>query len=140
MLKQAAGKPYRDVASGVPTLLTPAELSQRLRISEHTLANWRAVGQGPPYVKLGGKIRYRDFDVDEWIESLVRRTDNNANKKSTRDVALSLLAGRPRIHGKHRLGRHRTQQDRRDQSGGEGAGTRDEWTRPRADAPNQTVQ
>ena len=41
-------------------LLTAAELAKRWRgkITEGTLANWRAQGKGPRFVKMGGVILY----------------------------------------------------------------------------------
>lgn len=100
-------------------LLTAAELADMLHKSEHTLANWRTVGKGPAYVNIG-RIVYRESDVEEWLESQIRRTDDDAAQKSRRDVALPVLGGRPRVHGQHRrsrLGGHRTQQDRRSAGG-----------------------
>jgi len=46
-------------------LLSPEALAAALGISEHTLANWRAAGQGPPYARVGDVIRYRDTDVED---------------------------------------------------------------------------
>ncbi len=36
--------------------------------STGTLANWRNIGGGPRFRKLGGKIYYRKADVMAWIE------------------------------------------------------------------------
>lgn len=43
-----------------PLYLTPAELCDRWRgqVTPKTLANWRHRGEGPAYVKTGGKILY----------------------------------------------------------------------------------
>lgn len=49
--------------SRAPDLLTPASLAQRWGLSEKTLANWRASSQGPAFVKLGARVRYRLADV-----------------------------------------------------------------------------
>ena len=49
-------------------LLTPKEAANFLRVSESWLAKARMRGDGPPYVKLGRSIRYREGDpgpVDE---------------------------------------------------------------------------
>lgn len=35
-------------------------------ISKSTLANWRSNREGPPYVKVGGRVMYRLSDVEEW--------------------------------------------------------------------------
>jgi excisionase family DNA binding protein len=44
---------------------TVAEL---LRLTRNTLEKWRVRGEGPPFVKLGGAVRYRRSDVLAWIE------------------------------------------------------------------------
>ena len=48
--------------------LTPAELSSRYQenIKVRTLANWRSQGDGPVFVKVGGKVMYRIEDVVAW--------------------------------------------------------------------------
>lgn len=51
--------------------LDVAELSARWdgKISVRTLGNWRTGGQGPKYVKVGGRVVYRVSDIIEWEES-----------------------------------------------------------------------
>ena len=48
--------------------LTPAELVERYkgRISLGTLANWRCLGNGPEYTKVGGRILYPLEKVEDW--------------------------------------------------------------------------
>jgi len=48
--------------------LTPAQLAARWggAVSVRTLANWRSVGKGPRYVKIGGRVRYRLSDVEAY--------------------------------------------------------------------------
>lgn len=36
---------------------------------ERTLTQWRYLGEGPPYIKVGGSVRYRRSDVDAWLEA-----------------------------------------------------------------------
>ena len=79
-------------------LLTPAELAIELDVAEHTLANWRAAGKGPPYFKKGGKIGYRDVDVRKWLESRIRRT-SDADQGKRRELALPILGERPDVSG-----------------------------------------
>ncbi len=38
--------------------LTPKELANRWRMSPKTLEKWRYVKRGPPYIKVGKRIRY----------------------------------------------------------------------------------
>jgi hypothetical protein len=50
------------------TVLNPKELSERWGggIGVRTLANWRSVGKGPRYLKLGGRIVYELTAIEEW--------------------------------------------------------------------------
>jgi len=105
--------------------MTPHEVAEALAVSEHTLANWRVERTGPAYIRIGGLIRYDGVDLEEWLESRKRKTDD-ANQIEKRELVLSLLARPKRVHGKHRLGRHRTQQDRRDEIRSKGSGIGDE--------------
>jgi predicted site-specific integrase-resolvase len=38
--------------------LTSAELAERWRLSNQTLANWRHAGKGPPFIRIGSRILY----------------------------------------------------------------------------------
>jgi hypothetical protein len=38
-------------------------------LQPHTLEQWRWRKIGPPYIKAGGRVRYRKSDVDRWLES-----------------------------------------------------------------------
>ena len=38
--------------------LTSAELADRWRLSNQTLANWRHAGKGPPFIRVGARILY----------------------------------------------------------------------------------
>ena len=53
-------------------LITQAELAAELQIAEKTVENWRWLGQGPRYVKVGSRVRYRRRDVDRWLDKRVR--------------------------------------------------------------------
>lgn len=48
-------------------LITPTEAADYLHISASTLARWRTYGGGPLYIKLGGRVFYRIFNLDEFI-------------------------------------------------------------------------
>lgn len=54
-------------------LLTAQEVAAQLGIGVQTLYNWRSTGAHPtpPAVKLGGAVRWRQSDVDRFIESLL---------------------------------------------------------------------
>lgn len=50
-------------------LLTPRELAKMLRVAERTVERWREtqVKGGPPFVQVGGVVRYRRSDVEHWL-------------------------------------------------------------------------
>jgi predicted site-specific integrase-resolvase len=50
-------------------LLLQSQLAELLNCSVQTLRRWRRLGQGPPYLKVVGQIRYRQSEVDKWLES-----------------------------------------------------------------------
>lgn len=50
-------------------LATPPEVARYLRIDEKTLANWRSLGIGPDWIKVGGReVRYDWADVKAWCK------------------------------------------------------------------------
>ena len=54
----------RSDPSRPPQYLTQRQLADRWRISPRTLERWRAAGYGPPWIVLGGSIRYRLGDIE----------------------------------------------------------------------------
>ena len=53
-------------------LLQGEDVAELLGVPVATLANWRASGKGPPYLRVGRHVRYRATDVETWIDSQVR--------------------------------------------------------------------
>lgn len=51
--------------------LTAQEVSDRYHgaISVRTLSNWRNLGSGPPFTKVGGRILYRLSDIEKWEDA-----------------------------------------------------------------------
>lgn len=48
--------------------LTPGEMVERYKrtITIRTLANWRSIGDGPRYTKIGGRVLYPVDGVKSW--------------------------------------------------------------------------
>ena len=79
-------------------LLTPAEVSKALGISLNTLRCWRVKRRAPkdgskarkavplPFVKPGGRIRYRATDVNSYLQS-VTFTPGEPRPKTKRRAA-----------------------------------------------------
>ena len=59
-------KNYRPMLKG-ERYLTDREVSERLKLSRRVLQNYR--DEGPlPYCKMGGKILYRESDIQKFLE------------------------------------------------------------------------
>ncbi len=48
-------------------LWDPTRTAVYLGTAMRTLANWRHEGFGPPYVKVGSRVRYRRCDIEAWL-------------------------------------------------------------------------
>lgn len=46
--------------------LNQVQLAKRWNISPRTLERWRWLGQGPVFLKLGGRVLYRLADVEAY--------------------------------------------------------------------------
>ena len=49
-------------------LVTETQAAEYLGLSTKTLQSWRWRKTGPPYVKLGGAVRYRPEDLEAWLQ------------------------------------------------------------------------
>jgi hypothetical protein len=54
------------------TCLNQIDLARRWRISPRTLERWRWLGEGPCYLKLGGRVLYRVADIEVYEQSIVQ--------------------------------------------------------------------
>jgi predicted site-specific integrase-resolvase len=69
--------------------LNQIDLADRWNVSHRTLERWRWTGEGPQYIKLGGRVVYRLEDVEAFEANQVRRST-----AETSAPALA-MAGRP---------------------------------------------
>ena len=51
------------------TMMTTRQAADYLGLSVHTLNKWRWDGRGPRYIKLGAAVRYRQDELDRFIEA-----------------------------------------------------------------------
>lgn len=59
-------------------ILNTHEAADYVRLGKPTLERFRISGDGPMFCKLGGAVRYRRADLDEWLQSrLVRSTSES---------------------------------------------------------------
>ena len=60
-----------------PVHLSQVQLARRWQLSPRTLERWRCYGNGPAFLKLGGRVVYRLDDV-EAFEARVARVPTRA--------------------------------------------------------------
>lgn len=58
--------------------LNQKQLAVRWSISEASLERWRSEGIGPRYLKIGGRILYRQIDIDVYEESCLQISTSQA--------------------------------------------------------------
>lgn len=68
----------KDDLEARATTISPVEAGRRLGVTHETLANWRVIGRGPRYLKIGGRVRYRLADLADWIDGQVRGSSPSA--------------------------------------------------------------
>jgi hypothetical protein len=56
------------------------ELSSRWRVSPRTLERWRWLGEGPRYLKIGGRVLYRLADIEAFERAHVRSGSSVRNR------------------------------------------------------------
>lgn len=49
-----------------PTWLSTAEAAKHLGLGKSTMEIWRMKGEGPPFTKAGGRVRYNLAALDAW--------------------------------------------------------------------------
>ena len=64
-------------------LLTPEQAAKMLQIRPATLARWRWAGCGPRFVKIGGRVRYAERDIDAFVQSGFRTSTSDPGREPT---------------------------------------------------------
>lgn len=52
--------------------LTTEEAAAQLGVAPKTLENWRSIGRGPRYVKVGSLVRYPQSEIDAYLKKNTR--------------------------------------------------------------------
>jgi len=53
------------------TMLNQDQLADRWQISPRTLEQWRWLGKGPRFLKVGARVLYRESDVETYEASQI---------------------------------------------------------------------
>ncbi len=59
-------------------LLNTRDAARYLAVSVPTLTRWRSQGVGPRWARLGGSVRYRLADLQEFVEAGMAATKGGA--------------------------------------------------------------
>ncbi|PWE31099.1 DNA-binding protein [Pararhodobacter marinus] len=59
-----------------PNCLNQKELAERWTISHRTLERWRWAGEGPAYMKIGGRVVYRIADIEAFERDVMNATSD----------------------------------------------------------------
>jgi predicted DNA-binding transcriptional regulator AlpA len=54
-------------------LLSTDDVAEWLGVKVSTLHHWRHTHRGPRSLTVGGRVRYRVSDIEEWLDSGARR-------------------------------------------------------------------
>lgn len=66
--------------------LDQRQLARRWHLSPRTLERWRSQGEGPAFLKLGGRVVYRLDDI-EAFETQSARTTSPHSPSANRSIA-----------------------------------------------------
>jgi excisionase family DNA binding protein len=58
-------------------LIMEREAADLLALSVKTLRNWRLSGHGPPYLKVGRLVRFRQSDLKAWLKTCERSSTSD---------------------------------------------------------------
>jgi hypothetical protein len=78
---QQSNWPQRKETEMKANCINQIQLAVRWGISHRTLERWRWTGEGPKFVKLGGRVVYRLSDIEEYEQTMLR-TCTPANERA----------------------------------------------------------
>lgn len=85
-LKQESQPPI--VKPGI--LIRCEHVAEILGVEIRTLADWRLLGKGPPFVRISNKcVRYRKADLDEWVAARVYNSTTEASQSRLSERVVS---------------------------------------------------
>ncbi len=67
--------------------LHQADLARRWNVSPRTLERWRWIGQGPRFLKIGGRVAYRIEDIEAFEAAQLRTSTASASATDVRNAA-----------------------------------------------------
>ncbi len=77
------------------THLAQSELATRWRISMRTLERWRWMGEGPRFIKLGGRVVYRLADIEAFEAEKLRSSTSHTEPPPVPDYHNERMVAAP---------------------------------------------
>ena len=71
--------------AGNTVYLNTREAAERLGLSTRTLDRYRVSGDGPVFLKFGGRVRYLLEDLDAWVRTRRRKSTSDDGSALTGD-------------------------------------------------------
>ena len=62
--------------------LYQTDLANRWRVSPRTLERWRFTGEGPQFIKIGGRVVYRLEDIEAFEARQIRQVTPGISRKA----------------------------------------------------------
>ena len=75
--------------------LNQIDLARRWNISPRTLERWRWLGQGPRYIKIGGRVVYREEEVESFEAQRTRASTAEPGGPPQLATSTDSQGGRP---------------------------------------------
>jgi predicted site-specific integrase-resolvase len=63
--------------------LSQTDLANRWRVSPRTLERWRFTGEGPQFIKIGGRVVYRLEDIEAFEARQIRQVTPGVRRGSS---------------------------------------------------------
>ena len=87
-------------------LMTTAEAATYVGLSRRTLERYRVTGEGPTYLKNGGRVFYRQADLDQWLENNRRRSTSDPGPETEQEAKTRTAAAGRRSRKRRRKRRN----------------------------------
>ncbi len=68
----------QDTQAAFARYVGTREASRLIGLSPRTLEKYRCYGGGPVYLKIGGRVVYRQADLEAWAEQAARTSTHDA--------------------------------------------------------------
>lgn len=75
----------QPTSTAADRLLSTAQLSARIDVEESTLRFWRWDNRGPKWFKLGRIVKYKESDVERWLDEQYAKAKAEQRRRVVED-------------------------------------------------------